>query len=147
MPAPHTHAQAMQALVDCLQKITAANGYGVEVRRVLRGIHLAEHVKPRPALSVAGLERDLAGRSAGWQDGPLQVVVLGYVDVRAGDVGDLEALAAAAITALTSAAHNPDLHAYVELERIGYWEGGLNDPAALFELYLTVSHPWVLTNP
>ncbi len=134
-----TRAQVINDLVTCLKSITLAAGFAIEPKVVLRGIHLVSELNELPALSLMNQQVTAEDLAAGVSQRRLLLHLWGAVRAPRGDYGQLDQLAAAVVSALAAAEHNPHWDR-THLGPMEIFEGGAGDPLGLFDLQLEVSY-------
>lgn len=134
-----TRAQVIEDLMDCLESITAANGFNVQPAKVLRGVHLVSELKQLPGLSLMNQRVETGPLAAGLEQRTLWFHLWGAARAARGDYTGLDRLAAACAAALA----NPELNPHWDRTRLGVlevFEGGAGDPVGLFDLELSVDY-------
>lgn len=134
-----TRAQVINDLIACLQGITLANGFAIEPAKVLRGIHLVSELNELPALSLMNQQVSAEDLASAVSERRLLFHLWGAARAPRGDYSDLDALAAAVVSALASAEHNPHWDRTF-LGPMEIFEGGDGDPLGLFDLQVEVTY-------
>ena len=132
----------LKALKTCLEGVTAANGYAIEVKEVRRGIHFEDDMPNRPALGFTNTraERD---EGQGYSERILTILIYGYVDIQPGDYDNLDDL----MQAVEQRLQTPAAWSYQEWTNImnyTVYEGGAHDRLGYFDMEITISyfHDW-----
>jgi hypothetical protein len=134
-----TRARIIADLMSALESITTAGGFGLDVREVRRGIHLAEELNELPALTLFNERVESADQAGGVAERTLVLHVWGAAPAAHGDYAVLDALAAAAVSALGDPALNPHWQA-TACGPLEVYEGGAGDPLGLFDLEVRVGY-------
>ena len=125
------------------EAITTTNGYATTVAEVRRGIHQAEDMPNRPAISFwndRGIKTDLAGEVC---QRILHLFVWGYIDIQPGVYDNLDNLVADVETCLNDSRANWDASVTeVDVKDITYYEGGASDPIGMFEMEVDIYYEY-----
>ncbi len=136
----------LAALDTCLKAITVANGFGVTVATVKRGLHLPEELPERPALAYFSTQRDREDITNAQAEAVLRVTIAGLADAPAADFSTFDALLAAVESALMIPARNPYWET-THVKQARTYEGGSSDPIGIFELDLEITYQYALAVP
>lgn len=127
----------LKALKTCLEGITKANGYAIQVKQVRRGIHFEDQMPNRPALGFTNTRSTLDERAFGETNRILTILIYGYVDVEPGQYDALDDLMQAVEQRLQTEA-DWDYWESTDLKDYTVYEGGAHDQLGYFDLELEV---------
>jgi len=132
----------LKALKTCLEGITLANGYAIEVKEVRRGIHFEDDMPNRPALGFTNTKSE-RGEGQGWSKRILTILIYGYVDIQPGDNDNLDDLLQAVEQRLQTTAAWA-YQGWTNIKDYTTYEGGAHDRLGYFDMEITITyfHDW-----
>lgn len=133
----------LDALLTCLQGITTANGYAIEVKEVKRGVHFEDAMVNRPALGFTNTNAARTESSFGRSERVLTVLIYGYVDCQPGNYDPLDDLMQAVEQRLNTAAAWA-YREFTDIRNYTIYEGGAHDRLGYFDMEVRISytHAW-----
>jgi len=136
----------LKALKTCLEGITAANGYAIEVEEVRRGIHFEDNMPNRPALGYSNIKATRVNGAFGQSQRTLTVLIYGYVDVQPDGYDNLDDL----MQAVEQRLMTPAAWAYrgdTEIKDYTIYEGGVHDQLGYFDMEVEIQYLHDLASP
>lgn len=126
-----------------LEAITVQNGYQSNVKKVRRGISMADDFPERPALgfwSDKEEKEDLAGEMRASR---MHVFLWGYVSVEPGNYDALDKLISDVEICINGSRANWDAAiAEIRMGDVSAYEGGVGDPTGSFETEITIDYEY-----
>lgn len=141
----------LKALKTCLQGITTANSYAIEVKEVRRGIHFEDDMPNRPALGFSNIqsrrtELSMGGPASGYSERVLTVLIYGYVDCQPDDYDNLDDLMQAVEQRLNTAAAWA-YRQFTDIKNFTVYEGGAHDRIGYFDMEIEISYQHAVASP
>ena len=139
----------LDALKTCLEGITTANGYAIQVAEVRRGIHFEDDMLNRPCLGFANTKIERKEHAFAQSGRELNVLIYGYVDVEphsASGYDPLDDLMQAVETRLmTGSAWS--YWEFTDIRNFTIYEGGAHDKLGYFDMEVIIEYQYALASP
>lgn len=134
-----TRQQIIAEIMTCLAAIGPDKGFAVSPQTLRRGTHLASQAGAYPALTLFNQRAATIEQTGTHVERILTFHLWGATHAPHDDYSQLDALAAACVTALGSPALNPHWER-TSVRALEIYEGGASDPLGLFDLVFDLTY-------